>query len=271
MLFKDFKIFSFIEDIFIILIIIYTVKIGIIGFGKVGSSLYDLLREKSIKVNIFSVTKGKGNLNDLVKDSELIFITVKDDLIPLRIKDISKIKGVKGKHFIHLSGATPLSILKPLKKKGNLIGKLHPVQTFPERNRESFKDIYATFSGDEKTFKVLKRIFSKDFKIIKMDEKRQILIHIACVFASNFPLYSILKAEEIVESLKLKREILKPILNAFFKNAIIKGAKNSLTGPAKRRDLRTIKLHKKILKNFKKDLYEIYNYLTEKILNERNL
>ncbi len=234
-------------------------------------SLYDLLKEKSIKVNIFSVTKGEGNLIDLVNDSELIFITVKDDLIPLRVKDIGKIKGIKGKHFIHLSGATPLSILKPLKKKGNLIGKLHPIQTFPERNKESFKNIYTTFSGDKKTFKILKKIFSKDFKIVKMDEKSQILIHIACVFASNFPLYSILKAEEIVESLKLKREILKPIINASFKNVLSKGAKNSLTGPAKRKDLKTIELHKKILKNFKRDLYEFYNYLTEKILNERNL
>lgn len=246
-------------------------KAGIIGFGKVGSSLYDLLREKSFKVNIFSVTKGKGNLKDLVINSDLIFITVKDDLIPLRVKEISKIKGIKGKHFIHLSGATPLSILEPLKKKGNFIGKLHPIQTFPERSKESFKNIYATFSGNEETYKILKKIFSRDFKIIKMEDKEQILIHIACVFASNFPVYSILKAEEILESLKLKREILKPIINASFKNVLSKGAKNSLTGPARRKDLKTIKLHRKILKNFKKDLYKIYNYLTEKILNERNL
>ncbi len=243
-------------------------KIGIIGFGKVGSSLFDFLKEKKLKIKIYSKSKKIGNFEKVILDSDLIFICVKDDLIPERVKEIEKME-VKGKkHFIHLSGATPLSALDVLKLKGHYTGKLHPIQTFSERNKKAFKNIYATFSGNTKTFKILKEIFKKDLKIIKMEEEKQILIHIACVFASNFPIYSIIKAEEILKRLKIKRNILVPIIKKSIENVIKKGAKDSLTGPAKRKDIKTIKIHKKILKNLKSDIYSLYNYLTKRIMRE---
>jgi len=246
-------------------------EIGIIGFGKVGSSLSDFLKEKKLKVNVYSKSRKIGNFKKVILDSEIIFICVKDDLISETVKKIDKL-GIKDKkHFIHLSGATPLSVLDTLKRKGHYTGKLHPVQSFSERNKKAFKNIYATFSGSKETFRILKKIFGKDLKIIKMKDEEQILIHIACVFASNFPVYSIIKAEEILEKLNLNRKILNPIIKNSLENVIKKGAKNSLTGPAKRKDLRTIKIHKKILKNFKKDISSIYNYLTKKILDEGEL
>ncbi|MEN3046602.1 MAG: DUF2520 domain-containing protein [Candidatus Hydrothermales bacterium] len=246
-------------------------KVGIIGFGKVGSSLYDLLKDKNFKVNLFSETKKIGNLYDVVEDSEVVFICVKDDLIEERVKRIEELKNVYKKHFVHMSGATPLKVLDPLKEKGNFIGKLHPLQTFPSRNKESFKNIYSTYSGSEETYKILKEIFKEDFKIIKMRDEEQTLIHIACVFASNFPIYLMSKAEEILKELNFNIEILTPIIEASYKNVMKKGAKESLTGPAKRKDFLTIKRHKKVLKDFKKDIYLIYNYLTKKILNEGSL
>jgi len=246
-------------------------KIGIIGFGKVGASLFDFLREKKLKVNAYSKSKKMGNFRKVILDSEIIFICVKDDLITETVKKIDKLEIKEKKHLIHLSGATSLSVLDILKRKGHYTGKFHPVQSFSERDKEAFKNIYATFCGSKETFKILKKIFGKDLKIIQMKDKEQILIHIACVFASNFPVYSIIKAEEILEDLNLKREILIPIIKKSFENVLKKGAKNSLTGPAKRRDMRTIRIHKKTLKNFKKDIFSIYNYLTKKILDEGKL
>jgi len=246
-------------------------KIGIIGFGRVGSSLFDFLEEKNLIVSPYSKSKRIGDFKRVILDSEIIFICVKDDLIPERVRKIDKLEINNKKHFIHLSGATPLPLLDPLKRKGHYTGKLHPIQSFSERNKEAFKNIYATFSGDKETLNILKDIFGKDLKIIELKEREQLLIHIACVFASNFPVYSIIKAEEILEKLNLEREILNPLIKTSIYNVIEKGAKNSLTGPAKRRDIRTIRVHKKILKNFKKDIYSIYNYLTKKILDERGL
>ncbi|MEN3045307.1 MAG: Rossmann-like and DUF2520 domain-containing protein [Candidatus Hydrothermales bacterium] len=246
-------------------------KIGIIGFGKVGGSLYDLLKEKKLNVNLFSETKKIGDLKELIRDSEIVFICVKDDLIGERVKRIKELKETYGKHFVHLSGATPLKVLDPIREKGNFIGKLHPIQTFPSRNKESFKNIYSTYCGSEETYKILKDIFKNDFKIIKMRDEEQTLIHVACVFSSNFPIYLISKAEEILKELNVSMEVLNPIIKASYENVMKKGAKESLTGPAKRKDFLTIKRHKKILKSFKKDFYLIYNYLTKKIIDEGHL
>ncbi len=241
-------------------------KIGIIGFGKVGASLFDLLKEKKLKVNVYSKSKKKGNFEKVVKESEVIFICVKDDIIPEVVRKIKKLKIKEKKHFLHLSGATSLTVLDTLKRKGHNTGKLHPVQTFSKRDKNAFKKIYATFSGNEETFKILKKIFQGDLKIIKMKDEEQVLVHIACVFASNFSVYLLIKAEEILKEINLNMEVLKPIIKTSFENVLKFGPSNSLTGPAKRRDIKTIKRHLKVLKKFKKDLFLIYNYISKKIL-----
>jgi predicted short-subunit dehydrogenase-like oxidoreductase (DUF2520 family) len=254
-------------------------KFGIIGLGKVGLSLCLYLKEKNIdffwwtrseeKRKEFEnlIGKAKNSAISLFKDSDFIFISIKDDEIENFLKDLN-LNLNKQKFSIHLSGSLPVSILNPLKEKKFKIGSFHPIQTFPFPSPLNFKNIYASFVGDEEIYEILRELFKDDVKIIKVNEEQKFLIHIASTISSNFFVFLLRKAEEILKKGEINLEILFPLIQNTFENVKKEGTYKSITGPAKRRDYNTIFLHEKyIFENFR-DFFKTYLELTKGILKD---
>jgi len=257
-------------------------RFGIIGLGKVGLSLCLYLKEKNIDFLWWTRSEEKrkeyknliGEPKDspisLFEDADFIFISIKDDEIENFLKDLN-LNLNKEKFSIHFSGTLPLSILNPLKEKNFKIGSFHPIQTFPFPSSLNFKNIYASFIGDEEIYEILKDLFKNDVKIIKVNEEQKFLIHIASTISSNFFVFLLKKAEEILKKGEMNLEILFPLIQNTFENVKKEGTYNSLTGPAKRKDYNTIFLHEKyIFENFK-DFFKIYLELTKGILKDESL
>ena len=94
------------------------IKFGFIGAGKVGFSLGKYLKENSIDISgyysksqhsskeaaIFTNTRQYNNLEDLIKNSDAIFITTPDNQIADVWNEVKKLP-IKEKLICHCSGS----------------------------------------------------------------------------------------------------------------------------------------------------------------------
>ena len=152
-------------------------KIGIIGAGKVGTSLAAVLIKKGFSIVAVSDTMeaslktaekylGKDviytrNNMDVVNASEAIAITTQDRVIQDVAGEINaKAERLDGKLIFHTSGADPSSVLLPLDTKGAFLGSLHPLQTFPDIDSAIgvLPDTCIFIEGDEGALPLLRKL-----------------------------------------------------------------------------------------------------------------
>ena len=98
-----------------------------------------------------------------------------------------------------------------------------------------------------------KGVRRKDGSLIKFDENAAVLIN-------NFTNHLFLEAAEICKNNSLPFELLKPIIKETFEKLEILSPKNAQTGPAIRRDKKTINKHLKLIES--PDLKSIYKVFT---------
>jgi predicted short-subunit dehydrogenase-like oxidoreductase (DUF2520 family) len=239
-------------------------KIGIIGAGRITYSLtpalikagYEIASVSSIQLSsakaLAKYNKLKYYTNiiaDTVALSNVIFIAVPDSQIEITAKTISTFPGIKGKTFIHLSGSKNTGSLKPLEAKGAYVGGLHIMQSFPERKKESIKNCYASIEAPaKKTISLLKEIAAKIETVpfvIAGEEK--IILHMMCVFASNFINADYYNAQLLYKKIKSKippiEKILYPLSCTNLNNIKTGGIIRSLSGPIARKDYDTVNDH----------------------------
>lgn len=251
-------------------------RVGIIGYGNVGSSIALYFKKK--RKNIFVLTSkpiknikfinffNYDKIEEFINSVDIILICIRDDKIENIIQILKKIQ-FKNKIIYHTSGSLTSDILKTV--KNNYVGSFHPIQTFPKPNPKLLENIYFSFEGEKyKIAKSLANFFKS--KIIRIKKEHKLLYHIACIFASNFPNFLLNIADELIKiSTHKNYKILIPLIQTSLKNAIVYSPKNALTGTAKRKDLKIIKNHLKFLKTFNPDIYKLYKIISEMILKDK--
>ncbi|MDF2675151.1 MAG: hypothetical protein K0R09_3420, partial [Clostridiales bacterium] len=141
------------------------IKIGFIGAGKVGFSLGKFFTNQNIKVSgyysrsensaleasLFTDTKHFKSVEELINNSNIIFITVPDDEIYnvyMKIKNNS----LKGKILCHSSGSISSHIFSDIDDFGAYSYSIHPI--FPISNKyesyKALKDAVFTIEGHER-------------------------------------------------------------------------------------------------------------------------
>lgn len=239
-------------------------KVGFIGAGKIAYSLVPAVIKSGYKVVSIASTsllsakqlavKNKikcfsNNARDLVENCDLIFLSVPDSQIEITAKEISLMPGLKGKLFVHLSGTKNIKSLAPLKAKKADIAGIHLMQTFPERKPANIAGCYASIESEKKNIeRLLKSIAEKMGTIpftVSSDEK--ILLHIMCVFASNFINANYYNASILYNKIKSKlppiEKLLYPLSNENLKNIHKNGILKSLSGPIARKDFDSVDRH----------------------------
>lgn len=269
------------------------IKVGIIGLGRVGTSLFLALYKKGIKpFAVFTKTnKSLENLNDLLSinytndldnliiNSDIIFISIKDDEIEKFSENISKkfSRDIKGKVFVHLSGLLNSEILDSLGENGAFIASLHPIQTFPNKNNsyESFYNINFGFEGEKESLLKVKKIteiLNGNIIIIKKEDKT--LYHIAACVLSNYYITLNYIAQKLIDNTKLRNldiaKVFEPLLKRTIDNVKKSGSVKALTGPISRGDIKIIEKHLKEIEEKEPSLKKIYKSLGEITLEIAN-
>ncbi|WP_291637121.1 Rossmann-like and DUF2520 domain-containing protein [Clostridium sp.] len=237
--------------------------IGFIGSGKVGFSLgkyfslkgitlsgyYSKCYKDAIEASEFTSSKAYENINDLVKDSSVIFITTPDDSINEVWQKISNIN-LTNKIICHTSGSLTSSIFLNINNSDALAYSIHPIFAFSDKYN-SYKDLqnaYFSIEGPESHIHLLKDfIDSLGNKSFVIDKNNKALYHLASVTVSNLVLSLINTGCSYLSKCGLSEndalEALLPLIQNNINNIKESGIISALTGPIERNDLDTIRHH----------------------------
>ncbi len=202
------------------------------------------------------------NLNDIPFDTEIIIIAVNDDAIEQVAKKIKH----KNALVIHTSGTTEIGVLK---KTFENCGVLYPLQTFSKDIAIDLTSTPILIEGNTKKNTATLTAFAKNISqhIVFSDSKKRKEIHLAAVFACNFSNYMYSIANTILKKQKLDISILSPLIEETTKKALKGNPELQQTGPAKRNDKITLKIHLDLLKK-NKDYQHIYKMLSLSIVKK---
>lgn len=256
-------------------------SIALIGAGKVGVSISSYLESRAgCKVSFvvahspISSERAKRYFPTAVVCADVsqigevdaVLIATPDDVIAgvaKRLWDSGKINDRTV--VFHLSGALTSEVLKqPGESKGSF-ASIHPSKSFPSicTDPESFKGTLCAIEGDQRAVAFLKGVFENlEAELITIDPKLKAHYHLASVFSHNFTnilgqlsceLFSNAGLDKAL-SYKLWRNLAASALE----NADLIGLKESLTGPIKRGDEKTMLIHREILLNVEPELEKLY-------------
>lgn len=237
-------------------------SISIVGAGVVATTLGCLVRGAGYRVaaiysrTVSSATRaaeaiGEGRVVGRLRDlpqTDLVLIATSDDAIAAVCDDLAAQADLKdGTIVFHCSGATPSSVLAPLRAKGAKVASVHPVKTFTDAAADaaSFAGTWCAAEGDADALAELKAMFGAiGGRVFEVGTEQKVLYHAAAVFMCNY-LFSIVEiGMRCYETAGVPRDlaarIVEPILHATVDNCLRLGPGRAITGPIARGDVAVV-------------------------------
>ncbi len=242
-----------------------TMKIGIIGGGKVGQSIATALASQVVGlVSASPETTAQlaqrfqtptYNQIELVQQSDVIFLTVPDRVISTVASEIARLcqnrPNLRGKIFLHCSGSLGLEPLAPLAKLGASVGSLHPLQTFAH-TQTSLQGVYMAIDGDENALAVTRKIATQlQGQAFHVPPEERAAYHAAACICSNYTVTLQALSQQLFSHwlpAEAAWQALLPLFQGTAHN--VSHATNPqtvLTGPIARGDIATIRQHLTVL------------------------
>ncbi len=265
-------------------------RIGFIGAGRVGftfgkylverdmcvSGYYSRNRNSSKEAAAFTKTKYYETIEELVKVSDTLILTVPDGSIrEVYLKVIES--DIEGKILCHCSGMLSSEVFSGIRERGAFGYSVHPIYAVSDRltSYQGFSRAYFTIEGDERRLQELKDMIASlgnPVEIIRPEAKAR--YHGAAVFASNFVAGIYDCAKELLLSCGLSAGFAENALRSLFldgaKNIADFGVEAALTGPVERADLETVQSHLGALGGEEREIYRLLSKRLLKIAERKN-
>lgn len=243
------------------------IKVSIIGAGNVATHLFKAFSQSS-EIQVQQVyNHDKTSLEQfknvqtitslqILKPVDVIIISLKDDLVSTYVEKLQH----RTELIVHTSGSVSLQ------KKALNNGVYYPLQTFSKREDVDFKQVPLCLEADsEKNYLLLEQLGKLvSNKIYRINSSQRKSLHLSAVFVCNFVNHLYQIGEELCKENEVPFEILHALMTETTKKATHNSPKNVQTGPAMRKDQKTISSHLAQLDNA--NFKEIYNLLTQSIL-----
>jgi len=204
------------------------------------------------------------DLKQLNPETDLFVISVKDDAIAAIAAELTRYQ----KLTVHTSGATDLQTLAAIIPKA---GVFYPLQTFSKTKEVDFWTVPLCIEGanEEITWELeqLGQTISNNVNRISSIQRR--VLHLAAVFACNFPNYLYDIARQLLEDDQMGFDLLKPLILETAQKIQDNLPADVQTGPAVREDEKTMAAHLQMLDN-EPHLKQIYELLSQGIIKNKN-
>ncbi len=252
-----------------------TTKYGIIGAGKVGLSIAELLFAKGKLSFIYDINPSSipkeyehlsfGSLSELPQ-TDFIYIAIADWLIIQLAEEIKKhYRYVNTTLFAHSSGVKSALDLSALNDVSFGIASIHPFQTFAYADKENLKGIAWGIECREENssncIEFVRELEGKYFQLKFGNRNQKILYHCSAVMSSN-NMTTLLQAGKLIadKSGIPAKDFIDPITQKTLDNNInaFQNSTIPLTGPIARADAEAINQHLDALED--KSLIRIYCY-----------
>ena len=260
-------------------------KTGFIGAGKVGCSLgryfvlnglsvsgfFDVDEESARTAAEFVGTDYVTELEELVRNSDALFLTVPDGLISTvwnQIKDMP----VEGRFICHCSGALSAEDAFPgIKDRGAFGYSVHPLFAVSDKfhSYEELPHAFFTIEGDEEHLNDITALFQSFGNPVRnIKAKDKVKYHCAAAICSNQVIALIQESLDLLSECGFDEEsalsALAPIITGNVAHIVKDGTAGSLTGPVERGDTDTVKKHLNCLNEEDRLLYRL---LSRKLLS----
>lgn len=259
-------------------------KIGIVGAGKVGTTLGAYFVKNGVSVTgyysksiqsadtaaAFTKTKAFTKIEELVDGSDTLFITTPDGEIK-NVWDCIADNQLNGKIICHFSGSLSSDVFSG-REAGNVYAcSIHPMYAFSDKFTayKQFHTAHLTMEGDKKALCAMKELFgSFGHKILTIDAENKVKYHIAAALASNYMVGLFEAGLELLRECGFSEEDSRTLLRPLVKNNVEamleKGTKETLTGPVERNDTATVQKHLNALEG--SEIKDVYQSVGKKIV-----
>ena len=263
--------------------------IGIIGAGKVGTSLGAYFLKQGITVTGFydavtdnardaaerTNTRCYSSLGEVLAANEVLFITVPDDTIS-SVWEQCLAYPIAGKCFFHCSGALSSEVFSNHAEAAVHVGSLHPVCAVNGRSDDSvFFGKFFVMEGDQTGLKMLKSLMmatGNDYRVIAAEDKTR--YHAAAVASSNLCCALAAMAEDWMKDCgfeaKAAHEMLVPLMLGNMEHIAEHGVEKALTGPVERGDAGTVAKHLATLEGDDREIYRLLSLRLVKTAQQKH-
>ena len=239
-------------------------KAGFIGSGKVGCSLgkylgihgvqiagyYDRDTEYAEEAAGFVGTTVFPTVEDAVRESDVLFITVPDGVIPSVFEEVKSFD-LKGKFICHCSGSiSAADAFSGIDNTGAYGYSVHPLFAVSDRfeTYRELADAFFTLEGNSSHIDDMRKMLEDaGLKVRVIDSKDKAKYHLAAVITSNLMLALLdtgfEKLTECGFSEEDARKAIRPLVMGNVTHAIDAGTVKALTGPVERGDVKTLSRH----------------------------
>ncbi|MBN3034123.1 MAG: DUF2520 domain-containing protein [Bacteroidales bacterium] len=199
------------------------------------------------------------NISEIPENADLYLVAVADQALN---KGFPGLK-LNQRLVVHTSGSQPMDILEHY---SSVHGVIYPLQTLSRERDIDFRRVPLCIEAN--TPENLERI--KEWArtvsgiIYHVDSRQRAILHLAAVFACNFPNQLFHVAERILERYQLPFEMLRPLIGETAAKVQAMTPFQAQTGPALRQDLQVMEKHIELLRGDAM-LQEIYRILSEMI------
>ncbi|MBU3012438.1 DUF2520 domain-containing protein [Polaribacter vadi] len=228
------------------------VSVLVVGTGNVGFHLYNVFSNID-KIQVSQISSRK--LENIPK-ADITIIAVSDDAIA---EVSSKINNTL---IVHTSGACSIQELKNSTQKG----VFYMLQTFSKNKKVDFSEVpFCLEAENEQDYKLLENLANLiSDKTYSINSEQRKILHVTAVFVNNFTNHLFKIGNDICNNYNVPFEILMPLIQETATKIKVLSPEKAQTGPAVRKDQKTIKNHLALLN---KDQQKIYTILTESIQN----
>jgi len=248
-----------------------------IGAGNVATHL--ALALKNADVNILQVYSRTENaalilakkvsaastsaIREIDSEADLYIISVVDNALEALISQLE----LNDKLVVHTSGSVQMDLLK---KTSENYGVFYPLQTFSITKDVEIKNIPICIEANndanlQKLNELAKRI-SDNVQFVNSDQRK--VLHLAAVFACNFPNFMFTISEKIAKQANIDFDILRPLIKETAEKVMEINPMDAQTGPAKRNDQKIMDEHLKMLSEFP-EFQKIYKLISSEIQNNQ--
>ena len=257
-------------------------KVGFIGAGKVGCSLGKLFAETQHNLTgFYSLTSSSAesaaeftnstyfqNLEDLIQDSDTVFITVPDDSIA-RVWEQIKHMSIAGKMICHCSGSLSSEIFRDIEETGAYGFSVHPLLAVSDRYtsyQELPKALFTIEGNDSHINEIDVLLKASNLQTAHIQANVKTRYHGAAVLCSNLIVALIQAAEDELRLCGFSEEQLAdaiaPLITGNISKVLSVGTKAALTGPIERNDISTVMKHLDTFEGIDKDIYKVLSKKT---------
>lgn len=239
-------------------------RIGLIGAGKVGTTLgkylslrgvsvsgyYSRTLESAVEAAGFTGTKVFDSLDALLEASDTLFITTPDGEIG-KVWDCIAGKKLSGKLVYHFSGSLSSHVFSGIEHTGAAGASVHPMYAFSDKFTSYLKFHTAFFvaEGQDMALEAFSALFGKTLghRILKLGAENKMKYHAAAALASNAMLALFYESQVLLSecgfSEEESRELFAPLVRNNVAAMLEKGPISAMTGPVERNDVETVKSH----------------------------